>query len=293
MKKKSKQINRNKQFVFIIILIAILVYIIYMVYNLIIKPTDTFVVENGKISSEETVQGYIIRDETVLKGENYKNGLVQIKAEGEKVAKGEAVFRYSTAGEEKLKSKIKELDVKIQEAWEKEDNIFSSDIKIIEQQVENKLTDMYHVNDMQKIKEYKKDLNSYITKKAKIAGELSPSGSYLKDLINQRSEYENQLNSGSEYLTSTRSGVVSYRVDGLEDILTPSNFGNLSKKMLEDLHLKTGQIVSTSEESGKIIDNFSCYIDNVEEGQKNYIVAEGGVAEIDTLEKWDLENVMQ
>lgn len=260
MKKKSKQINRNKQFVFIIILIAILVYIIYMVYNLIIKPTDTFVIENGKISSEETVQGYIIRDETVLKGENYKNGLVQIKAEGEKVAKGEAVFRYLTVGEEKLKSQIKELDVKIQEAWEKEDNIFSSDIKIIEQQVENKLTDMYHVNDMQKIKEYKKDLNSYITKKAKIAGELSPSGSYLKDLINQRSEYENQLNSGSEYLTSTRSGVVSYRVDGLEDILTPSNFGNLSKKMLEDLHLKTGQIVSTSEESGKIIDNFSCYI---------------------------------
>ena len=49
-------------------------------------------------------------------------------------------------------------------------------------------------------------------------------------------------------------------MDGLEDILTPSNFGNLSKKMLEDLHLKTGQIVSTSEESGKIIDNFSCYI---------------------------------
>ena len=129
MKKKCLQINRNKQFVFIIILIAILVYIIYMVYNLIIKPTDTFVVENGKISSEETVQGYIIRDENCFERRNYKNGLVQIKAEGEKVAKGEAVFRYSTAGEEKLKSKIKELDVKIQEAWEKEDNIFSSDIR--------------------------------------------------------------------------------------------------------------------------------------------------------------------
>ncbi len=260
MNKKGKKINRNKQFIFIIILIAILSYVIYMVYNLIIKPTDTFVVENGKISSEETVQGYIIRDETVLKGENYKNGLVQIKAEGEKVAKGEAVFRYSTSGEENLKKQIKELDIKIQEAWEKEDSVFSGDVKVIEQQIENKLTDMYHINDMQKIKEYKKDLNSYITKKAKIAGEKSPAGSYLKDLINQRSEYENQLNSGSEYLTATKSGVVSYRVDGLEDILTPSDFGSLSKKMLEDLHLKTGQIVSTSEESGKIIDNFSCYI---------------------------------
>lgn len=253
--------NVKKKILLILAIIAILSYVIYIVYNLIIKPTDTFVIENGKISSEETVQGYIIRDETVLKGENYKNGLVQIKAEGEKVAKGEAIFRYYTNGEEKIRKQIEELDIKIQEAWEKEDNsIFTGDVKIIEQQIESKLTDIYHLNDLQKIKEYKKDLNSYLVRKAKIAGEKSPSGSYLKELIRQRSEYENQLNSGTEYLTSTRSGVVSYRVDGLEDILTPANFGSLSKNMLENLHLKTGQIISTSEESGKIIDNFCCYI---------------------------------
>lgn len=261
MKQEKRKMNVKKKILLILAIIAILSYVIYIVYNLIIKPTDTFVIENGKISSEETVQGYIIRDETVLKGENYKNGLVQIKAEGEKVAKGEAIFRYYTNGEEKIRKQIEELDVKIQEAWEKEDNsIFTGDVKIIEQQIESKLTDIYHLNDLQKIKEYKKDLNSYLVRKAKIAGEKSPSGSYLKALIRQRSEYENQLNSGTEYLTSTRSGVVSYRVDGLEDILTPANFGNLSKNMLENLHLKTGQIISTSEESGKIIDNFCCYI---------------------------------
>ena len=261
MKQEKRKMNVKKKILLILAIIAILSYVIYIVYNLIIKPTDTFVIENGKISSEETVQGYIIRDETVLKGENYKNGLAQIKAEGEKVAKGEAIFRYYTNGEEKIRKQIEELDVKIQEAWEKEDNsIFTGDVKIIEQQIESKLTDIYHLNDLQKIKEYKKDLNSYLVRKAKIAGEKSPSGSYLKELIRQRSEYENQLNSGTEYLTSTRSGVVSYRVDGLEDILTPANFGSLSKNMLENLHLKTGQIISTSEESGKIIDNFCCYI---------------------------------
>ena len=68
------------------------------------------------------------------------------------------------------------------------------------------------------------------------------------------------MNSGSEYIKAPKSGVVSYRVDGLEETLTPNNFGALSKKMLEDLNLKTGQIVSTNEESGKIIDNFYCYI---------------------------------
>ena len=133
-------------------------------------------------------------------------------------------------------------------------------MKILETNIAEKLDDVYELSDLQKIKEYKRDINSAITKKAKIAGELSPSGSYLKSLIEERSTYENQLNSGSEYVNAPSSGIVSYRVDGLEETLTPDNFGSLSKEFLEGLSLKTGGIVSTSEESGKIIDNFSCYI---------------------------------
>lgn len=264
MKKRKKS---NKNIIFIIVILAVLIYCIYMVSNLIINPTDTFVIENGKLAFEQTNQGYIIRDEKVIKGENYKNGMSQIKIEGEKVAKGEAIFRYYTNGEEKLKKNIEELDIKIQEAWENETNLFSGDIKLIEQQIRNKLDQAYNVNDFQKIKEYKKDLNSYITKKAKIAGEKSPAGSYLKSLIEERSKYENKLNEGAEYVTAPSSGIVSYRVDGLEELLTPNNIGALSKNMLEELKLKTGQIVSTNEESGKIIDNFYCYVATILEDE--------------------------
>ena len=266
------KINSRNTIILLIVSLIILIYIIHGIYNLVIKPTGTFIIENGKMSFEEPTQGYIIRDETVLKGENYKNGIVQIKAEGEKVAKGEAIFRYYTSGEEGLVAKIQELDSKIQEAWESENNnLFTGDIKILEQQIETKLGQMFHITDLQKMAEYKKDLNSYLTKKAKIAGEQSPAGSYLKKLIEERSNYENELNSGAEYVKATRSGVISYRVDDLEEILTTENFATLSKTMLEDLQLKTGQIISSSEESGKIIDNFSCYIacilkkENVEE----------------------------
>ena len=268
---KKKQLNQKKYMIFLAITLFVIAYCVYIAIKLIINPTDTFIIENGKLTSEETVTGYIIREETVLKGENYKNGISEIKSEGEKVAKGEAVFRYYTSGEDELKKKIQELDIKIGEAWEKDNTLFSSDVKILEEQIENKLADLYHINDLQKVNEYKKDLNSYITKKAKIAGEKSPTGSYLKQLIEERSEYENQLNQGSEYLKTEHSGVVSYRVDGLEEVLVPSDFGYLSKKMLEDLKLKTGQIISTSDESAKIVNNFYCYIacvlkhDNVEE----------------------------
>lgn len=259
MKNNKKDLN-IKLIVALVIILALVIYAICIVVNLIKKPTDTFLVENGKISFEESVQGYIIRDETVVKGENYKNGISQIKAEGEKVAKGEAIFRYYTRGEEGLIAKINELDVKIREAMENENNIYSSDIKTLESQIHKKIHEAYKQNDLQKIKEFKNELNTLITKKAKIAGELSPSGSYLKQLVEERSNYENQLNSGSEYIEATRSGVVSYRVDGLEDVLTTSGLASLSKTMLDELKLKTGEIVSTSEESGKIIDNFYCYI---------------------------------
>ena len=261
MKRKNDNKNLNvKLIVALTIILVLVIYAICTVVNLIKKPTDTFLVESGKISFEESVQGYIIRDETVVKGENYKNGISQIKSEGEKVAKGEAIFRYYTKGEEGLIQKINELDVKIREAMENESDIYSSDIKTLESQIHKKIHESFKQNDLQRIKEYKNELNNLITKKAKITGELSPSGSYLKQLIEERSEYENQLNSGSEYIEATKSGVVSYRVDGLEDILTTSGLASLSKTMLEDLKLKTGEIVSTSEESGKIIDNFYCYI---------------------------------
>ena len=281
MKKKEIKQRRIQIAIIIVMVILIIVYMIYGIIQLIKNPTGTFVVETGKISKEETAQGYIIRDEEVITGKNYKNGIAQIKAEGERVSKGESIYRYYTNGEENLIKKIQELDIKIQEAWEKDNTSMVSpdilpDIKLIESRMEQKLNNVYKLNNIQKINEYKNEINSYITKKAKIAGELSPAGSYLKTLINQRSEYENRLNFGSEYITAPRAGVVSYRVDGLEAVLTPDSFQNLNKDILEKLNLKTGQIVSMSVESGKIIDNYECYIACIvdsEEG-KNAVVGE-------------------
>lgn len=204
--------------------------------------------------------GYVIREETVVQGDNYKNGIVQIKAEGERVAKNDPVFRYYSNNEENLVKKIQELDLKIQEAMANENNLFSSDMKLLENQIQERLMEYETLNDIQKMKEYKKDINTRITKKAKIAGELSPSGSYIRKLIEERSSYENSLNSGSEYINAPTSGIVSYRVDGLEDVLTPNSFSSLNIKFLEELKLKTGEIVSSSGEKGKIINNFEGYI---------------------------------
>lgn len=263
-KKKNNQSNKeiNKiRVLFVITIFAIIfIYAIYMVAKLVQNPTNTFIVTNGSISQEESRIGYIVREETVVKGKNYKNGMVKIKAEGEKVAKGDSIFRYYSSGEETLKKNIADLDVQIQQIMQNQEGTFPADIKLLENQIEKELNSVYKVNNIQKIQEYKKNINSYISKKAKISGEYSPAGSHLRQLLDQKEQYENTLNSDSEYVEAPESGIVSYRVDGLEETLKTNNFANLNKEFLEQLNLKTGQTVTSSEEMGKIINNYQCYI---------------------------------
>lgn len=253
----EKKIRKGRVFAVVLILALVFIYAVYLVAKLVQNPTNTFMVTNGKISQEESDIGYIIREETVVKGQNYKNGMVKIKNEGEKVAKGDSVFRYYSSGEEELKNKIAEVDVEIQSLMQNEKSSFPSDVKLLESQIEKELDSIYGVNNAQKIQEYKKNINSYITKKAKIS---SPSNSRLKELLSQREEYENRLTSDSENVNAPESGIVSYRVDGLESVLTTEDFTKFNKSFLQDLKLKTGQTVASNEEVGKIINNYQCYI---------------------------------
>lgn len=257
---KVNAINVKKITVFVLIVLIIISFIIYKIAMLIANPTDTFMVEEGSIYQEEDTIGYIIRDEEIVKGEKYKNGMEQIKSEGEKVAKNEPIFRYYSSGEEELEKKISDLDKKIDEAMQDEDSIPTSDIASLEQQITDKLEGLYQETDMKKIKEYKSDVDEYINKKSRIVGDYSPAGSYLKKLIDERSKYENELNNGVEKINAPVSGIVSYKIDGYEEILTPDKFDTINKELLESIKIKTGQIIATSEESGKIISDFNFYI---------------------------------
>lgn len=253
-KKKSKTERKSKlnkrNILIAITAICAFIYLTYTIYLLIKQPTTVFTVEEGKLYKEETSVGYIIREEEVVKGENYKNGMEQIIGEGEKAGVNENIFRYYSANEENLKQKIADLDVKVQEAIESEENnvYTSAEFKLLESQIDDKILNISKVTDVGKLNEYKKEIDDLVTKKAKTVGESSPQGSYLNELIETRKNYENELNSGAEYVKAPKSGLVSYRVDGLEDVLTPDSFDSLTKEYLESLDLKTGKIVTTNEE---------------------------------------------
>ena len=152
MKEKTKKVKNKKKIIIGIIFALISLYLIYAVYLLIKQPTDKVTVENGTLYLEETDVGYIIRDEKVVKGNNYKNGMEQIKTEGEKTAKGESIYRYYSKNESDLTKQIAELDTKIQEALEGQTNLYTSDIKLIENQLDEKIEQLNGTTDISKKK---------------------------------------------------------------------------------------------------------------------------------------------
>ena len=138
----SKIINfediKNKKFekrhIVYLIFLIIMIYIFYSIYLLVKTPNETVTINSGVLTLEESATGYIIRNEQVLKGNNYKNGLTAIVSEGERAAKGQAIFRYSSTQENEIKLKIEELNLKIQDALSKQPTIFSTDIKNLDKE---------------------------------------------------------------------------------------------------------------------------------------------------------------
>ncbi len=252
--------KKLKKIFAIIVSMCLIIYFLYAVILLIIHPTDIYVVTKGEILEEEETVGYIIRNETVIKDDTNSNGIYAIATEGQKVAKDEIVFRYYKDSEKDITEKIKQIDYQIQNELEQEKNdVPTADIKVIENQIEEKLGEISTLSNYQEIKEYKDNIDTLIAKKIKYIGE-NTSNKNIKKLIKDREEYENQLTKGVMYKNATTSGIISYRVDGLEEKLKADNLGEITDTFLESLDLKTGQIISSSNESGKIIDNFKYYV---------------------------------
>ena len=261
-KKENGKLNKIKVIGTLFFMVACIFFVTCST-KILKQPNDIFIVEKGSISYEEGAEAYILRDETVLQGENYKNGMVQIASENERVAKGEKVFRYYSDGEEDLIEQISELDTKINEAIANsglKSLSSASDIVNLESQIESNLENMYRINEIQKIQEYKKKIENYMSKKAQISGEASPEGSEVKNLIEQRSALERTVYSSSELITTDRAGLVSYKVDGLEEILKVDDFSYLNKELLDCFDLKVGAVIPQSAEKGKIVNNYECYI---------------------------------
>lgn len=219
MNEQKDKLNMLKVISAILVIIG-LTFLVRKGINILKNISKVYVVEVGSLKFEESIEGYVLRDEKVLQGENYKNGMIQIVSEGQRISKNSPAFRYYSNGEEDILNQINTLDDEINAEIESSGlTIFSTDITNLENEIEDVVDSMYQLNDLENIRNKIAELDTYISKKTKITGNLSPGDSHIKSLIEQRNSLESQLTNSSELVNSPASGIISYRIDGLEEIL--------------------------------------------------------------------------
>lgn len=258
----KQKIKVNKKRVFLLyIAIILLIWFVISIVRLFEKPVNTVLIKKGELIKYEEVVGYIIRDEELIDLSTYEGIVKSEVTDATRVSKGSAILKYVSKSEEQLMEKINKLNDKIEVAKESQQTIFSNDVKIIDAEIENNIYSQIKNNtSLDLIKENKKYLNEKIYKKAKIVGELSPAGSELKSLIEERTKYEKQLNDAEKSLIAPKAGLVSYRVDGFEEILTYDSISELTSETLDKFKLSLDQTIPMDTKNIKIIDNFKCYI---------------------------------
>ena len=260
----TKVKNNTKQNIIYIILsvsIIIFVYVVFQCIMLLKKPTSSVLVKNGRLTNFEEVTGYVVRDEEIIDTTAFIGKRQLVATDASRVAKNSTIVSYVKDDKNEIENRIAELDVEIQNIMETQQIVYSADVKNIENNIQKQIYSIINVNDsLYDIIQLKKEITSNLEKKASIVGELSPTGSKLNSLIEERMKNENKLNNSKQDLKSEKAGLISYRVDGYENVFTPASFSKLTKNDLDNIKINSNQVIPIHDEKIKIINNFYTYL---------------------------------
>ncbi len=254
---KPKSIKK-KNIVVIIVAVICLVVICAIIYECVIQKSQTYTVVNGYVEKTSNVQGIVIKQEKVIDINN-NNAIIPLVEQGERIRKTESVALYKDNNYQEYISKINDLDKQIETLIKDLPQNYSNDITYIESQIELLGKQARKTTSYIKIQEYKTKIDELTSQKITILGELSPSGSKVRELIDTRKNIEENYKSSANNIKSSMAGCVTYKIDGLEGITDTSKVLNYTKNEIDDIFSKYRS--NTSSDFGiKIVDNFNAYI---------------------------------
>jgi len=281
MTKEDRANRRNKRRKFRLVLVIIVVcYLIFrLMPTLYASNSKTVVAENGYIEVTEKTDGILIKNETIFKAEG-QGKISQLKKEGQKLGIGVKVAELQLTGNTAaLKEELEgiEQSIKVLEESSNSNSMFGNDLtknqKRIDELVEE-IQDNINKENYKEIETLKEELAIRITKQQSISGESSLAAYNLDNLKERRKELKDQISKSNYIYYSEKTGILSYKLDGLEEIFptkgieeyTLNEFKVFDKQTTTSINEKE---VSYGEPLYKIIDNYTWYVIAKLDGKKS------------------------
>ncbi|MDK2810626.1 MAG: hypothetical protein PWR27_1335 [Petroclostridium sp.] len=261
-----------------IVLAGVILLYLWSLYVYLNTPIRTDIVKFGILEDCESTTGYIIREEKLLYS-NVAGSFDEIAKEGERIAKGSKVATvYKNHVDPKIQEAIKRINERIADINNNQakNDIFSEDLQKLEKQISNKINEVINISydhKSAKLFQIKEDINKILDKKLIISGEKGASGQNLEALKKEKENYENQLRSSKVDLITEVSGILSYNIDGMEQILVPEKINEFKPsdfQSLDNINFNSKTEGKVGQPVAKIIDNFEWYIGFLMDAKKIY-----------------------
>lgn len=239
--------------------ILILIYLLFEHYYI-----KTYTVRQGTIHKNISTEAIIVKKETVINSP--ADGKLQIMVKpGERVRVGTPLFMVITDSEQKenYEKQISDLQKNIKDM---QDSLNSSvSLNVLNKSIDDvtkKLKDAIANGQFDRTKALKNELAKLTDERQK---KLQSGKTSIKSLEESVNELKKKLSSIELLVNAPEAGIVSFNIDGMEEILTPDNVKTISVHQLLtiDNPSMTQEIPETAGINRpvlKIVDNFAWYL---------------------------------
>ncbi len=247
--------------------VVILYFIYKLIFGLLIKEPDTQIVEFGELSTEKEYECLIVRNERIVKSPS--EGIIKYYVEeGEKVEKNYKVSEiYTSDVSDEDREQLKKLNSRIEDIQSSKGDLFKIDVDRLNIEINNIVDELRSAriqDDFTKLSDLKIKLESKIDKKRRVSGDKSFSGANLDRLQGEKNKLETRIKNSILQINSPESGIISYYIDGYEEILTPQNLANIKYEFIKGIESNSDKLrydkVIFNQSIFKITDNTAWYI---------------------------------
>ena len=279
----------KKRILAMTVVIIVLSVIGIILYKRFFKRAEVYTIVNGHVEKLIETQAVIVKQEQVVELKN-TNAIIPLTEQGQRVRKTESIAIYKDDKYQEYIDKINDLDKQIEVLIKDLPEVYSNDIAYIESQIELISKKARKTTSYIKMQEYKTKVDDLSNKKITLLGELSPSGSKVRELIESRKKIEESYKNSSDNVRAPISGCITYKLDGVENLVDINKINSYSKEEVDDIFDKYKGNLS-NDFGIKIVNNFIAYV--VIKAPNNEYMKEGNVYSMLFSDKAELkENVV-
>ncbi|PAB58848.1 hypothetical protein CCE28_13220 [Anaeromicrobium sediminis] len=227
---------------------------------------DTVVAQYGNLQVIDQVDGYILRDEKILKA-NYEGEIKYFAEDGQKVENGYKVLEIQKDKvEDETRKKLEIINQRINNLENKK--FFKTDIDKLNKEINNIIEEIQESsknNNVEKIVDLKKELKIKLDKKNIIAGDKSFYNKNIDMLKKEQEELKIKIDNDIQVMKSPVSGLISYYIDGLEDIFTLNNMATIDLEKVKEANydvtnLRESKNAIINQPLYKVVNNTTWYL---------------------------------